>query len=484
MAIGCVLLCGVLAGGAHLLLEGANDEPETAFMLRGLATRQLPPVATPRRAAVVLIDGLRVDEARRLPSLRALARSGRDMTLALRTPTLSRPFYHMLLTGVPPDGSGVRSNRFRGRARFDSVADRVREAGGSVMIGADGLDWIREMYGREGDRGSDARGSLEGRALEDLLGTWRAAPLPSLLITHAIDVDHSAHDCGISCGVHRDALRDADRLIARIARENEAIFVLSDHGHRSAGGHGGPEPEVARAPLVIRAPGLRAGRIDRAVDPTRIAATLSAWLGVPAPRSSVGRPIDGAVPPGFVIESRERLRPVVEQGTQISRGGLRSRRVNSMTFALLFAMMTLGPIKRAFSFDRSIPIAIVLWPLAIFGAHLALDRPLSLSAIDLESRHIARVATLGVAAAVAIFALTCVASREGTRLRRTRRSIAITAWSAFAWALFACAWVGFELGPWPLSPIETYAPLLLAGAAIPVTALAALALLVSARGRE
>ena len=67
---------------------------------------------TPRlagRVVLVVIDGLGIDEAQQpqLSYLHALGRSGVAATARVPYPTISRPNYVTILTGVPPRDSGV-----------------------------------------------------------------------------------------------------------------------------------------------------------------------------------------------------------------------------------------------------------------------------------------------------------------------------------------------------------------------------------------
>src|SRR4029079_3753825 len=89
---------------------------------------------TPRLSGgvvVVVIDGLGIDEAQRpqLSYLHALGRSGVAATARVPYPTISRPNYVTILTGVPPRDSGVRGNRVQAPVAVDTVMDRVRAAG-------------------------------------------------------------------------------------------------------------------------------------------------------------------------------------------------------------------------------------------------------------------------------------------------------------------------------------------------------------------
>lgn len=469
LALGCVL-------GVEHLLASACVEPESARLLRRHASPVPSAPGPSRHVALVLIDGMRVDEARELPALRALAPESARGTIALPTPTLSRPFYHLLLTGVPPDASGVRSNRFAGRARFDSVADRVRDAGGSVSIVAEGLHWMRRMHGRPGDGGSDAPESIAG-ALDEHLRAWREAPAPALLIAHFTSTDGTAHRSGIRSAAHRRALEDADRTIARVAERAPVLFVLSDHGHRDAGGHGGPEPEVARAPLLVRAPGLEPAVLERSLRATELAPTLAAWLGVGSPRSALSAPAPELVTARFDRREPARLASLARQARSAERLSRLDRQRWLVPLVLLISLLSLGPIKRAYGFDRAMPLALFTWPLLVALGHLALDRPFSYSAIDGTHAHIARVAGLGAVAALLALGLARLASRRGDARARWRRSAAGVGWSAAVSALLSVAWVGLALGPWPLSPLESYLPLLALGAAAPALAVMALVLL-------
>ncbi len=471
MSAACVL------GVEHLLATADVEGPAGAVL------RTLPPTSSaphaPSRLALVLVDGLRVDEAQALESIRALSETAATGTLELPTPTLSRPFYHLLFTGVPPHTSGVRTNRFTGAARHGSVPDRVRAAGGSVSFVAENLDWMRRMHGAPGDGGSDDAAALDPPRLDAALARLCDATAPALLVVHVTATDHTAHEAGIASTAHREALAWADGVVARVAAEEVTLVVLSDHGHLAVGGHGGPEPEVARAPLVIRAPELPPGARDAPVPATQLAATLTALLGVPPPEHAIGPAAMAFVPPARSTSSASHARRAAlsEHGERMARAALSSRRGTALPLVLLLAFMKLGPIKRAYGFDRGVAIAVVAWPALVVGAHLALGRPLSLSAIDTAVGHTLRVALIGAGSAIVAFTLARALSRDP---QRTRRAAASVGWSAATCALGAFTAVGFALGPWPLSPLETYLPLLTLGAAAAALLVAGVALLVSA----
>ena len=121
---------------------------------------QLDDPGTPRltrRVVLVVIDGLGIDEAR-LPFLDELRRRGVAASARVPYPTISRPNYVTILTGVPPRDSGVRANRVEAPVAVDTVMDRVRAAGLRVETASDfgslaslflrntrsiaGIDWL------------------------------------------------------------------------------------------------------------------------------------------------------------------------------------------------------------------------------------------------------------------------------------------------------------------------------------------------------
>lgn len=486
MGVVGVVLAVALGGMAELLLAGASDEPAAARTLRRLGQVGAAPAGEPAHVAVVLIDGMRVDEARAMESWRALAPASVTGTVRLRLPTLSRPFDHHAFTGVPPDLSGVRTNRFADPARHDSVMDRVREEGGSVFIAADGLDWIRRMHGAVGDGGSDDPDTL-GAPLDDILEGWRSAPAPALLVVHYVETDATAHDGGIESAAHIEALETADALIARVAAvEDATLFVVSDHGHRANGGHGGDEPEVARVPLLVRSPSGPSRAIERPLDADVLAPTVALALGVPRPRSAIGEALAPllARPAPLADGWTLRASSIADAARVDAQGALHARRRWLLPLALLLIVMTLGPIKRAWGFDRSVPVAMLV-PLLVVGGHLALDRPLTLSAIDTRAVHIARVLSLGAGGAAVAIALARLVSTEGDPLSRLRRAAATAGWSAFAPTVAILAATGLALGPWHRSATWFYLPLLACGAGAAALATCALTLLATTlRGDE
>src|SRR6185369_7703200 len=73
--------------------------------------------------------------------------------------------------------------------------------------------------------------------------------------------------------------------------EQDAIVVVSDHGHIAPGGHGGLEPEVTHAFFLGAGSIFRRG-VELGERPMRdVASTLSLLAGVRTPATNLGRPM-------------------------------------------------------------------------------------------------------------------------------------------------------------------------------------------------
>jgi hypothetical protein len=478
---------------AHGIYDSLDREPRALAMLRANADQPPPSrespshISTMRPAIVVLVDGIRLDEARALPAARRAMSAGLFAVVEVPTPTLSRPYYHAALTGVPPEGTGVRRNREGQRALVDSLADRVRAAGGTVAFYSEGNDWMPEMHASAGDEAHVALDALD-EPLDAMLAGLRTLEAPALTVVHVLGVDETAHDGGIHTDAHRRALDYADDVLARVLDANEGralVVLLSDHGHVASGGHGGGEPEVRRVPFALSALAVPRVRLDREMSVAEIAPTIAAWMGVPPPRSATAVAPAELAPDGYSPPAGPDARARgLRLATAAEEGALSRVRALTVGLATLLALAALGATKRAFAgFDFATLVALVLVVAFVFAGHAwIIGRPFSLSALDNPDRQAARLVVLGVlSAALAIGIATAVARRRGAPLRvPLRRASAAVGWAALTVSGLAFAWVGGRLGPWPVAPFAAYAPTLALASGAGAASVAAAVLAVTA----
>ncbi len=245
------------------------------------AAAGLPPAP---RTRVLLIDGLDADTARNLPALNHLCRDGLDLTVDVGFPTVSLPVQSVLWTGRTQHQSGLLY-RIAPLATPPPGALPHRLPGSRAA--SEDQPFIARSFGFQmlaGDFPAAAREAVSGSA--------------RLAFVHVLRVDKAGHRGGSASAAYREAAVWSDDLLGKLLRTAPAgpgtrWFVLSDHGHRGAGGHGGAEREIrltraciAGGPSARRgdSPGSEIHLID-------LARALGDSLGLPPPAGAVGRPL-------------------------------------------------------------------------------------------------------------------------------------------------------------------------------------------------
>lgn len=481
---------------AESLWRDADVATEATRALRRLADPEPPRPPNPvRPVAILLLDGLRVDEAARLPAMQAFREGARTGNLLFPSPTFSMGAYHALVTGAPNHLTGVSTNRYHvltngGVARVDTLGDRVRALGGRERYVGEDLDWLLQLL----TPSPAARDTVPIREFDATvqrdLEAFAASDAPGLLVAHLLWVDESAHEGGVNSVAHRAALARADALIAALhqrQREQPALvaLVLADHGHVTAGGHGGDEPEVQRAPFALRAEGLEPG-LHEDLPPECIPRLITLASGLPTPRSSVCTRFD-IPPPARLLER------AAYAGDAARRQRLyhEARTTGLLGLTMLLTLMGLGATKRSFSgLDAASLVTPLVWLAGAVLAHrVLLQKPFTLSAMHLVRPHLAVVGTLSaLAAAVGVALGTVLATRRGTpptppRLA-LRRAAGALVWASIAGFALCWARIGGSYSPWPLTPFAAYAPLFMVAAGIGALIVAALVLLGTIAKRE
>jgi len=266
-----------------------------------------PPPRLARRVVWVLVDGLRLDASRHMPTLNRLRSEGDDLAARSEFPTFTLPNVVAQASGLGPAASGVRSNDYGGPVPLDSIFQRAKLAGlttSYTTIAGSGAGihrlfapWLDEIH---------------------FDGPITGAPSGTLALVHLNFTDRAGHDYGARSPEYAAAVERADAIVASIARDldpqRDALVVTSDHGHLDRGGHGGVEPEVVRIPLVFWGAGVPP-RPPREASGRDVGPTIVHLLGLPPLRHATGRSLIGS--DGVAERQRAAVAMALEHGTDV-----------------------------------------------------------------------------------------------------------------------------------------------------------------------
>ncbi|MGW9302778.1 HAD-IA family hydrolase [Streptomyces cyaneofuscatus] len=260
-----------------------------------------------RRVLVVGIDGVRLDTLARVPTphLDTVADSGflAPVTVAESTPTMSGPCWATIVTGVRVTKHSVWSNDFTGHrlgvfpdfttrlARQDGRRTYVAAAWEPLVTVADGGPMFRRPtrlthHAPAADTPQAWEDADEATVRDAVAVLTHEDPEASFVYLGA--PDETAHHLG--CGpAYEESIAAADRRLGRLltalrtrpayADEAWTVLVVTDHGHRDEGGHGGASEAERTAWLACAGPDITAGaRPLRPVRHEDVAAQVYAAL--------------------------------------------------------------------------------------------------------------------------------------------------------------------------------------------------------------
>ncbi|MCR4402142.1 MAG: alkaline phosphatase family protein [Firmicutes bacterium] len=275
-----------------------------------------------RRLVFVIVDGLGFIGVDDMPVLKDIGSRGAAFSLLVHQPSFSYPGWTTLLTGAPPEISGVTTNAYDGAVPVDNLFKAAQRAGVRTALVAS-QDWKGLLGAAIADAtyvttpaAHDASGNA--KADDDIL---RAALAEierddaGFLVVHFSSVDAAGHAAGAASSAYAAASAAVDarigKIVANLDFTNDTMIVTSDHGHTPRGGHGGWEEDVIRVPFVAAGAGIVTPEepgAELSWMPARhedVAATCAALLGVPVPVHSQGRVLFEALDaPSHVVAER------------------------------------------------------------------------------------------------------------------------------------------------------------------------------------
>lgn len=236
------------------------------------------------KVILVLVDGLRFDTAvESMGYLNKLIELGKMSLFKVHTelPSLSRPMYETILTGLPPAEHLITSNDVVRLSKEKSIFHIARQ--NKLSTAAAAYYWISELYNR---------GPFN--KIEDLMQLNTSYPIqhgiyyfadeypdshlfihgdylrrtynPDFLLVHPMGVDYMGHQHGGESKEYRGKVHEIDNILSLFINRwlwdrDTCIIITADHGMTIFGTHGGSTKEERTVPLFIIGAPLKNNRI-------------------------------------------------------------------------------------------------------------------------------------------------------------------------------------------------------------------------------
>ncbi len=226
-------------------------------------------------------------------------------------PSISRPMYETIHTGLPVTEHGVVSNFVVRRSNQPNIFQAAREVGKTTAAAAN--FWFSELYNRApydpiNDREVDDKALLiqHGRfyyddGIPDIEVFVTASMLarkfnPDYLLVHPMGMDYVGEKFGADSSEYRNQAIIQDVVMANLIGEwmenGYNILVTADHGMSADKVHGGTTPDVREVPLFLIRPGVHGtGDTGEVISQLQIAPTVCSLLGAPIPETMKHPPI-------------------------------------------------------------------------------------------------------------------------------------------------------------------------------------------------
>lgn len=342
-----------------------------------------------KRVVMVILDGMRFDHMDRNAEFSELLqenwfrKDAKVLKMKGQLPSMSVPNWLTLVSGSPPEITGVLGNLNVKETRYDSVFSRAGLYDPILDISTLNATAASMLTTKPFQRGLTASpwfGDLLRNHLPELQGSgtvdvsyvppqvdqndintgifgnhdtitadyadWRRATIAvqaisqvenpyKLFLAHFSDIDQQGHCCGVetkynSKNSYYDAVTNKTIIIRAILdavrthplANDTVVVITSDHGHLAPGGHGGVSDVLTDLPLIFYSPNSGLSfttgampdgsrfpvkdhdalvdnpyeRQTQEIKSTYVAPTITALLGIPAPRQAVGLLVNDALP--------------------------------------------------------------------------------------------------------------------------------------------------------------------------------------------
>jgi len=268
----------------------------------------------PHKAILVLSDALRYDAA--VNGMGFLMHLVEYKLASLykvvgELPSMSRPMYETVHTGLPVTAHGIVSNFVVRRSNQPNLFQLAVQGGKTTAASA--YCWFSELYNRApydpvDDREVDDPSLLiqHGRfytpdEYPDMEVFAAAGMLvrkfaPDYLLVHPMGMDYKGETYGADSPEYRNQAIHQDTILANLIPEwlelGYNVLVSGDHGINADKDHGGSTSEMREVPLFLIRPGTPGeGNTGKTLSQLQIAPTLCKLLGLPIPATMQAAPV-------------------------------------------------------------------------------------------------------------------------------------------------------------------------------------------------
>lgn len=252
----------------------------------------------------VLIDGMKYDTALEcMGFMNHLVEHKKASRYKIRTemPTLSKPMYETILTGVVPSEHLITSNRTCRLSKEKSIFNLARD--NNLTTAAAAYYWMSELYNSAPfDYANDVIQNDVKKAIqhgifyfEDVYpdshliaqGEYlRKTYSPDFLLIHTMGVDDAGHKYGGNSAEYKDKVITVDGILSMlidewISDENTVVIVTADHGMTELGQHGGTTKIERTVPLYLIGKSINDKKIvDQEMSQLNIGPTVCKLLNI------------------------------------------------------------------------------------------------------------------------------------------------------------------------------------------------------------
>ncbi|MFQ3230529.1 alkaline phosphatase family protein [Reinekea sp.] len=185
-------------------------------------------------------------------------------------PSMSRPLYEAILTGVAPVHSGIVNNHIVRNSNQHSVFSLARDSG--LTTAAAAYHWFSELYNRSPydavrDRFTNDSTQMIQNAIFYSQDTYPDSHLyldaewlrrtydPDFLLVHPMNIDDAGHRAGLDSAHYRNTARHSDFHLSNYLlpwiEADYQVMVTADHGMNNDKSHGGTLIEERDVPLYV-----------------------------------------------------------------------------------------------------------------------------------------------------------------------------------------------------------------------------------------